>query len=114
MNSVFPIFWLVIIVLSILSKSKTTGGKKTSGSAGTKTAPTRTTPTRGPELPLRGRKAKDDECDYGEANHKYSHESESRIKQLDSYLKAGLIDKKEYAQMLARYRKAEIDFERYQ
>ncbi len=110
-SSFFPIFWLVIIILSIISRSRTGGTKKSSG---TNPAAPRTARPREPELPLRSRKAKDDDCDYGEANHKFSHESEGRIRQLDSYLKAGLIDKKEYAQMLARYKKAEIDFEKYE
>ena len=105
-TSVFPIFWLVILLLSIIGRS--TGKKKSKSSSGSAAAPT-------PRINRDyARKSKDDDCDYGEVNHQYSHESEGRIKQLDSYLKAGLIDKKEYAQMLARYKKAEQDFERYQ
>ena len=106
-TSVFPIFWLVILVLSIIGRGS--AAKKKTGSSGSAAAPA-------PRINRDyARKSKeDDDCDYGEANHKYSHESEGRIKQLDSYLKAGLIDKKEYAQMLARYKKAEQDFEKYQ
>ena len=104
-TTVFPIFWLVILVLSIIGRSAGSKGKKSSGSA----APTAPRTNRSFT-----RNSREDDCDYGEVNHKYSHESESRIKQLDSYLKAGLIDKKEYAQMLARYKKAERDFENYE
>lgn len=51
------------------------------------------------------RTAREEECAYGEVNHRYSHNSDRRVAQLNSYLKAGLIDKKEYAQMLERYRR---------
>ena len=112
MNSFFPIFWLVILVLSLLTRAAGGRGKKSSGAAAKSAPAPKKAQTRGPELPLR-RRAKDDDCDYGDVNHQYSHESERRIRQLDGYLKAGLIDKKEYAQMLARYQKAERDFERY-
>ena len=108
MNAVFPIFWLVILVISILSKGAASK-KGSSGSVAKAPAPR----TQGSDRTLR-RQTKEDDCDYGEINHKFSHESEGRIKQLDGYLQAGLIDKKEYAQMLERYKKAERDFERYE
>ena len=112
MNSVFPIFWLVILVLSIIGRGAGAKKKKSaSGSSGAASQTPSAVPVRQTGAAAR-RKAADD-CDYGDVNHKYSHESEARIKQLDSYLQAGLIDKKEYAQMLARYRKAEQDFENY-
>ena len=67
-------------------------------SARTETAPKRS----------RGRK---DEFDYGEASHRYSHVSDKRLRQVESYLKAGLIDKKEYQQMLERYSREENCFD---
>lgn len=47
----------------------------------------------------------DDDCEYGDANHEYSHQNDRRLQQLNGYLKAGLIDQKEYREMLERYRR---------
>ena len=51
------------------------------------------------------RAAREEECAYGDVNHRYSHNADRRVAQRDGYLKAGLIDRKEYAQMLERYQR---------
>ena len=50
-----------------------------------------------------------DECLYGEENHRYSHNSDRRVAQLKGYLEAGLIDRKEYGEMLERYTRMDRD-----
>ena len=58
-----------------------------------------------PAATVRRRSAHDDDCEYGDANHEYSHQNDRRLQQLNGYLKAGLIDQKEYREMLERYRR---------
>lgn len=43
------------------------------------------------------------DCDYGELNCDFSHDHESRVSQLDSFLKNGLIDRAEYNVLLKKY-----------
>lgn len=43
------------------------------------------------------------DCDYGELNCDFSHDHESRISQLDSFLKNGIIDRAEYNVLLKKY-----------
>ncbi len=57
----------------------------------------------GPAVPRRA--VHEDDCAYGEANHAFSHQDDRRLQQLQGYLKAGLIDQKEYREMVARYRR---------
>ena len=45
----------------------------------------------------------EEDCEYGEENHKYSHDDEKRLAQLDSFLKNGIIDKEEYQVLKKRY-----------
>ena len=45
------------------------------------------------------------ECDYGDYNCDFSHDYETRVKQLNDWLKNGIIDKGEYKVMLAKYKK---------
>lgn len=52
-----------------------------------------------------------EDCEYGSVNHVYSHNSQRRVKQLDGYLAAGLIDRKEYRQMLERYTRLDAQYE---
>lgn len=44
-----------------------------------------------------------DDCDFGDINHAYSHDHEQRLEQLKSFLKNGLIDKKEYQTLVEKY-----------
>lgn len=46
-----------------------------------------------------------EECDYGDYNCDFSHDYETRVKQLNDWLKNGIIDKKEYKTMMEKYRK---------
>lgn len=103
-SSFLPILFLLIF--SILSRGNgkgkkpdaKTGSPAPAQPAGTAAARTRTrTPAR--------RASKDGDCEYGEVNHRYSHSVERRTAQLNGYLQAGLIDKKEYNQMLERYKR---------
>ena len=66
-------------------------------------------PERAARRTWRGKKQ--DDFDYGQASHAYSHLSQKRLEQVNSYLKAGLIDKKEYHQMLERYSREENCFD---
>lgn len=43
------------------------------------------------------------DCDYGELNCDFSHDHESRVSQLDSFLKNGIIDRAEYNVLLKKY-----------
>ena len=105
-------FLPVLIIYIIFIVLRAVGGKnKKAGQKNDQQAPAR--PTRAAAAPKSAVKASgkpaawhpdaEDECVYGEVNHRYSHSSERRVAQLTGYLKAGLIDKKEYAQMLERY-----------
>ena len=43
------------------------------------------------------------DCEYGDENHSFSHDSEQRLAQLDSFLKNGIIDRAEYQVLKKRY-----------
>ena len=99
---------LILIVISSLANNGKKA-KKTAARSG-QNAPAAAAPARKMPVRLRNvadavhwRTAREVECAYGEVNHRYSHNTDRRVAQLDSYLKAGLIDRKEYAQMLERY-----------
>ena len=114
MSRAIPTFvlFIIYIVLIILRSAKKTGASgKTSTPA--QAAPRADRPT--PTIPVLARRRghKDDDCEYGEVNHQYSHDGNRRVQQLKGYLEAGLIDKKEYAQMLERYTKQDQAYENY-
>ena len=120
MSRALPSFVLIIIYILMISLRAGKAGKKSgsSSSSGASSAggaatprPDRPTPTI-PSLARRSSR-RDDDCEYGEVNHHYSHQSEKRVAQLDGYLKAGLIDKKEYAQMLERYTRQDQIYDSY-
>ena len=89
-------FWVIIVSLLTIRKKKG-AAKQNSRSSTAASQP----------VPVRSyrRSAAADNCDFGDANHYYSHQYDRRIQQLDGYLKAGLIDQKEYREMLVRYKK---------
>ena len=93
----FPIqlvfIWL-FLVLAIVIVSRKAAKKQQQKNASARSAPVFTR-----------RNAHGDDCAYGEANHEYSHQDDRRLQQLQGYLKAGLIDQKEYREMLERYRR---------
>ena len=93
----FPIqlvfIWL-FLVLGIVIASRKAAKKMQQKNGAARSAPTVTR-----------RNAHGDDCAYGEANHEYSHQDDRRLQQLQGYLKAGLIDQKEYREMVARYRR---------
>ena len=103
----FVIMILYVVVGSLRSAKKSTGGSSAKAATSGSAASAR---THAPSA-LKRRRAKDEDCEYGEINHEYSHVSDRRVAQLDGYLKAGLIDKKEYAQMLERYRRQDQAYE---
>ncbi len=118
------VYVVLLPLLRTRSAQKKSGGKRegrengSSAYEGTYTAPDRreTQTADRPQTGLRGfvarrRKDVDDEFDYGQASHRYSHVSDKRVEQLKSYLNAGLIDKKEYQQMLERYSREENCFD---
>ena len=113
MSRSIPTLILVIIyVLAIaLRAGRRKGAQNAKAAAPERTArPDRPTPT----IPaLARRRTHKDDCEYGEGNHQYSHASEKRVAQLKGYLEAGLIDKKEYAQMLERYTRQDEIYETY-
>ena len=43
------------------------------------------------------------DCEYGDENHSFSHDSEQRLAQLDDFLKNGIIDRAEYQVLKKRY-----------
>ena len=100
------IIYIIFIVLRAAGGKNKKAGQKTEKQ--TPARPTRTAAVSRAAAKAAGKPAAwhpdaEDECVYGEVNHRYSHSSERRVAQLTGYLKAGLIDKKEYAQMLERY-----------
>ena len=101
-SSFLPILFLLIF--SILSRGNGKG-KKTDAKTGSPAPARPAAPASGRTRVSARRASKDDDCEYGEVNHQYSHSVERRTAQLDGYLKAGLIDKKEYNQMLERYKR---------
>ena len=106
---------LILLVFSSLisgkgKKGKTTPERKTPSRdyGQTKTpqpAAARTGRAAAKKDSVHWRAAREEECAYGDVNHRYSHNADRRVAQLDGYLKAGLIDRKEYAQMLERYQR---------
>ena len=54
-------------------------------------------------VPLRLFGKKEEDCDYGEVNHRYSHDTQRRLEQLDGFLKSGLIDREEYRVLYRKY-----------
>ena len=117
--------WAIILIIYIVSISLRAGRKKGGSSSaarpGAKPAsspgPAPSARAAAPARVWNRRAAKDDDCEYGEVNHQYSHASERRVAQLKGYLEAGLIDKKEYAQMLERYTRQDQaygDYNNYQ
>ncbi len=104
MSRVFSIFFIMIVyILSAVMRGKKAAGKKKETPA----------PVNRAERSFIPKKRNDDDCDYGEVNHSYSHSNEKRVKQLDGYLKAGLIDKKEYREMLERYTRLDHQLDDY-
>ncbi len=104
----FIIIILYILVIALRSARKPKGSATSAGNrnTGSQNAAPRTAPRDRPvpTIPSLSKKnSQKDDCEYGEINHSYSHTSEKRVAQLNGYLEAGLIDKKEYAQMLERY-----------
>ena len=89
-------FWVIIVSLLTIRKKKGAAKQNSRSSA----AASQPVPVRSYRRPSRA-----DNCDFGDANHYYSHQYDRRIQQLDGYLKAGLIDQKEYREMLVRYKK---------
>lgn len=113
----FVLFLIYILVIVLRAGRKAGSANKKGGTAPTPpTAPARPTADRpSPTIPALARRhaKKDDDCEYGEVNHQYSHDSQRRVQQLKGYLEAGLIDKKEYAQMLERYTRQDKIYEEY-
>ena len=110
------LFIIYIIAVSLFSgrKKKNTSSSDSGTSAANRQTAARTdrpTPTI-PSLANRHSK-KDDDCDYGEVNHQYSHQNDKRVAQLKGYLEAGLIDKKEYNEMLERYTRQDRLYDSY-
>ena len=101
-SSFLPILFLLIF--SILSRGNGKG-KKTDAKTGSPVPARPAAPASGRTRASARRASKDDDCEYGEVNHRYSHSVERRTAQLNGYLQAGLIDKKEYNQMLERYKR---------
>ena len=101
----YPLFlyviWMVMVLLIVIVSRMAARKMKKKGV----TAP------RNPGFTTH-RTVRDDDCAYGEANHEYSHQDDRRLQQLQGYLKAGLIDQKEYREMVARYRRQEQFYDR--
>ena len=93
-------FFIILIIYIVGVVLRAARKKKGASSTAAKTVPAAKSPA---PIFSKRRGHKDDDCEYGEINHQYSHASERRVAQLQGYLEAGLIDKKEYAQMLERY-----------
>lgn len=97
----FPFLIILIIYFVIRTVINNAAAKKKSANAKTGAA---AEPLRGTRVnaPQRARRESAG-FDYGRASHNYSHVSKKRLDQVNSYLQAGLIDKKEYYEMLERY-----------
>ena len=54
-------------------------------------------------VPLRLFGKKEEDCDYGEVNHRYSHDTQRRLEQLNGFLQSGLIDREEYRVLYRKY-----------
>ena len=101
----YLIFFLVVFVILPLIRQR--GAKKGKERSGRNAA----APARTQAQPVRRPAERTNTADYGEASHRYSHLSAKREEQLKSYLRAGLIDQKEYRQMLERYTQQENCFD---
>ena len=99
MNSSIILIVVWIVIAALLARAKKKGAAKQS-SRSSAAAAAQPVPVRSYRRPSRA-----DNCDFGDANHYYSHQYDRRIQQLEGYLKAGLIDQKEYREMLVRYKK---------
>lgn len=96
-----------VMVWIVVKVTKQPGGAKT-GAATPGKAPQRQRSFAPPALSrAAGRFLKKADCDYGRANHAYSHDMKKRIEQLDSFLKNGIIEKEEYNILLRKYEEAE-------
>ena len=51
------------------------------------------------------KKKQQEPCEFGKANHEFSHDANRRITQLDGFYKDGLIDRKEYELLKQRWSK---------
>ncbi len=90
------------------SAEKGTPAKPESRRAVARPEPVQRTPVREKAFsPERTRRRRDDNCDYGDINHQYSHDHQRRMEQLDSFLKNGIIDRAEYNVLKERYQRAE-------
>ena len=98
MNSSIILIVVWIVIAALLARAKKKGAAKQSSRSSAAAA--QPVPVRSYRRPSRA-----DNCDFGDANHYYSHQYDRRIQQLEGYLKAGLIDQKEYREMLVRYKK---------
>ncbi len=110
MNRSYILYFAILLLIFIIRAASTPGRKKNARKASPGGAGQRAV-SPAPTAPVPARWKADPECEYGEVNHAYSHENQARVAQLDGYLKAGLIDKKEYRQMLERYRRQEQYFD---
>ena len=102
---VFLAVYFIFAVIRGLSRPQKKSGGKASSSDGPTSVVTRTAAPA-----ARARKA---DRDFGDVNHQYSHVNDKRVEQVNAYLKAGLIDKTEYRQMLERYTKEDQQFTDY-
>ena len=48
-------------------------------------------------------KKKQEPCEFGKANHEFSHDAAQRLAQLDGFYKDGLIDRAEYERLKQRW-----------
>ena len=49
--------------------------------------------------------AKKEPCEFGKANHEFSHDANRRLSQLEGFYKDGIIDRKEYELLKRRWSK---------
>ena len=49
--------------------------------------------------------AKKEPCEFGKANHEFSHDANRRLSQLEGFYKDGIIDRKEYELLKQRWSK---------
>ena len=122
MKNYSSLIFVLFILISTLLRSAGNKGKKSGTQAGKQSPGQPAVPGQTRRAPARAsrpakasqaadadhtswRAAKEAECEYGDVNHRYSHSADRRVAQLNGYLKAGLIDRKEYSQMLERYQR---------
>ena len=98
-RSILPVIFVVLLIaliLRVVFGARRKAAKAASDSAGQ--------PRRGfQSVPLRLFGKKEEDCDYGEVNHRYSHDTQRRLEQLDGFLKSGLIDREEYRVLYRKY-----------